>query len=372
MGHRPHQRQVVTRAKQLGRVGVCLLLGLGLSGLIMPLAATEVGPKAVLARVAPRVVLIKGYMEPDHSQPYAQASGTFLGPDGYLMSVSNLFTDPQTRRMCVRYLVRFADGRELPAKVRSVDAILNLAEFQLVAPGPHPAAEAWTGAVRPGDEVIALAGGMPIERAYAVGKVKARQRRSIYGAGLGDMFIDSYIQLPPNAYGGPLLDTEGRVIGITTPNVHRPADQPATPGEAHALPVQVVEGFLRMAKVNPSTEQNWLGRAFRPLYPDEQAATDHLVGRQAGIWVDFVYGTGPAANADVRPGDVLFSVNGKPVAHLQELDHLLRQLTAGDSVELALLRGGKGELRRVQVQRRPIWAGYVAWRAQRPAATREQ
>jgi S1-C subfamily serine protease len=355
--------------KELRRIGAGLLLVLSLwLGGGVRFAAGAMAPEEIAQRVAPSVVQITGYMSPQSGEPYVQASGVFIGDGGLLVSVSNLFTDARSRRMCERYRVRLADGRERLARVLSVDAILNLVVLEMMEPGDYPAAEAGSGAVGPGDEVIALTGGSPAAATYAVGRVKARHKRSVYGAGLGDMFIDSQIKLPDHALGGPLLDFQGRVVGINTPNVHRPDTVPATAGESHAVPVGVVQGFLRMARAYPSTRQNWLGIAFRPLHPDEANAASRLLGQRAGVRVDFVWADGPAAGLDIRPGDILFSLNGKALGHLHELDRLLLALHAGDTAELALLRGGRAEFRRIQVQRRPAWAGYVAWRVQQTAA----
>lgn len=348
-------------------VGLLLVVDLWLGG-VPSFAAGALAPEQIVRRVAPSVVQITGYMGKQDQEPYIQASGTFLGDSGQLLSVSNLFTDARTRRMCERFRVRLADGRDRQAKVLSADAILNLMVLEMTEPGDYAAAEASSGAFGPGDEVIALAGGSSPSASYAVGRVTAPHKLSVYGAGLGDMLINTQIQLPNGAFGGPLLDSRGTVVGINTPNVHRPDTAPATPGEAHAVPVGVVKGFLRMAKVFPSTRQLWLGVAFRPLHSDDAAAASRRLGQRAGLQVDFVWSDGPAAAADIRLGDILFSVNGQAVGHLHEVDRLMLTLHAGETAELALLRGAKVEFRRIRIERRPAWAGYVAWRFPQAAA----
>jgi S1-C subfamily serine protease len=318
--------------------------------------------ESIARREQPNVVRITGFMGEQGHEPYAQASAVLLGDGGQLVSVANLFTNRATRHVCERYLVRLADGRERQAKAVSVDAMLNLMVLEIVEPGAYPVAKVASAAVRPGDEVIAIAGGNPGAAGFAVGRIKAQQKRTTYGAGLGDMYIDSEIRLPDHAFGGPLLDAQGGVVGINTPNIHRPDTQPATPGEAHAIPAGGARAFLRIAKASPIAGQRWVGLAFRPLHSDDAAAAARLLGHSAGLRIDYVWADGPAAKSDIRSGDILVSLNGEFLGHLHELERIMRGLRPGDEAELALLRGNKLAFRRIPVQSRPSWAGFVPWR----------
>jgi serine protease Do len=183
------------------------------------------------------------------------------------------------------------------------------------------------------------------------------------------MFIDSQLRLPPNGDGGPLVDAKGRVVGINTPNIHRPDHIEGAPGESHALPIRVVTGFLKIAKAFPTAQQSWLGLAYRPLSPGERRAAYQILGQSAGVFVDYVWTDGPAGQTEIATGDILVSVNGKKIEHLHELDRLLLDLPPGEPAELALLRADRVVFQRVAVERRPPWAGQVHWRLpQEPAS----
>lgn len=326
-------------------------------------AAQGPAPAEIAARAAPSVVGIRGYMGGSGETAYAEASGFFVHEDGFVVTVSNLFTRPTDRRLCERFMLTLLDGRELSARVHSVDASLNLVVLRVTEPGVYPVAEADDRAVRPGDQVIALAGrGSQGETPYTLGTVKARHKTSVYGAGLGDMFIDSYMLLPAGAYGGPLLNETGRVIGINTPNVHRPDSEPGDPEESHALPIRVVKGFFKVSKQFPTSVQMWMGLAFRPLSPEEKTSAYRVLGQSAGVLVEYVWTDGPAGQADVAPGDILVRVNGKELQHLHELDRLLFELKPGSLVDLVFLRRDRGLMRQVRLEKRPDWAGFVNWR----------
>lgn len=346
-----------------------VILGLALFLASQVTAARAPESAAISGGVAQGVVRIAGFRGQEGPEPDAQASGFFVDEDGLVVTVSNLFTDPLDRRVCERFVLRLLDGTVLQGRVHSIDPILNLMLLEVIEPGRYPVAETDHRTVRPGDEVSALAlvdDGVGVRS--TVGYVKTRHKTSVYGAGLGDMFIDTLMVLPDIAFGGPLLNDKGRVVGINTPNVHRPESERPDPEEAHALPAKVVQGFLKASRQYPTSEQNWLGLDLRPLSPDEQERAYKLLGERAGVFVDHLWPEGPAAGSDIRPGDILVRLAGQPVRHLHQLNKQLFDLPAGEPVELAILREDRGHLRRVKVERRPAWAGFVNWRFPQPAA----
>ena len=353
-------RKTLNRRRNLPLLLHLLLFLLGQIG--GPSLSHALDASAVAEHAAEGVVLVTGYMGQDGDEPYVIASG-YLIDDGFVVSVNNVFTAPSNRHVCERFVIRFLGGREMRAKAYSMDPILNLILLKLAEPLPKPPESATSNRVRPGDTVIALAGGgSPHSVPYTIGSVKARHKTSVYGAGLGDMFIDSRMRLPPNGDGGPLLNEGGEVIGINTPNIHRPDTVQGDPEEAHALPIRVVSGFFKISKAFPTSEQLWMGLAFRPLSPEEKKRTYHTLGQSGGVLIDYVWSDGPAGESDIAQGDVLVSVNGAKVEHLHELERMLAALRPNNLVQLAILRARKGLIRQVVLERRPAWAGYVNWR----------
>ena len=96
-----------------------------------------------------------------------------------------------------------------------------------------------------------------------------------------------------------------------------------------------------------------------PPNTDQKASAYKTLGKTAGLYVDFVWGDGPAAQTDIHPGDVLFEMNGKALIDIQELDKFLVATGAGVSVDLSILREGRGYVRRVTAETRPAWPAYV-------------
>lgn len=319
-------------------------------------------PAEIAARTAPAVVQVTGHMRRGDPAAYAEASGFFVENDGLLISIASVFTDPATRRQCEAFTVRLADGRQLPAEMVSVDAILNLMVLRVGSPGPYPAVDPdSTAAALPGKPVLAVAGrGATGGASYTVGQVQAPSKKSIYGAGLRDMFIHFRPQAPAQAFGGPLLSEDGQVLGINTPDVHGPDADSADVGETHTLPMLIVRGFIRMSKAYPTSRENWLGIAFRPLTSEEKSAVLEDMGRDAGLLVDYVWAEGPAAGLDIQVGDILFGVDGEVIPSLHHLSKVLWRRQPGSRLDLALLREGNVNLRTVALEKRPAWAGHVA------------
>jgi serine protease Do len=330
------------------------------------LADAEAESVASLARqAAPGVVRVTGWLQNDDDQPFAEASGFFVDAGGTVLSVASVFTDAGPRLLCERFEIQRFDGRRLAAEVRAVDALLNLMLLSVDdgIPDGNPIFETRLNVARPGEQVVAVAGRPhPEEAAFASGQVKAQPKTSVYGIGLGDMYIDAYLDPPAGGDGGPLIDGAGKVIGIMTPNIHRPADVPETPGESHALPMRTARGFVKISERRTLSDMTWVGLAFRPLTPDEAKLTSSLLGRRAGVLVDFAWPHGPAGETDIRAGDVLVALDGKDIPDLFRLERRLDAAAIGDRLDLALLRGRHVVFRELSVEKRPRWAGFVPWR----------
>lgn len=317
----------------------------------------------IAGKIAPSMVRIAGFVNRDDPTPSVDASGFFVDPAGLVLSVASAFTDRENRLLCERFELRLFDGRRLEATLHAADALLNLLLLSVATPGPYPAAEMSPGMAQPGETLIAVAG--PVTRGRlqsAAGRVKAPEQRSLYGLGLGDLYINLDLKPPPGADGGPLLSASGKLVGINSPNIHRPGGVTGTAGEAHALPMRTARSFVKIAKGRPLTEDIWIGLAFRPPSHDETAQAAKLLGRRAGIFVDFVWDKGPAGQSGILAGDLLVSLNGVDLVSPQQLEQRLEILGSGRTAELALLRDGRIVFRQVRAEKRPAWAAPVYWR----------
>lgn len=361
MSCKREMRSVKTR--EVGRIACIVLV---MSGQAVALKAAEGGSESpdfrrIAERLAPSVVHIAGYMGEERDVPFGEATGFFVEESGLIVSVLDAFSDRSERRLCERYRLGLSDGRQLEARLFSADPVLNLALLRMEGAGSFPAVPIERRVpVQPGEAVVAIAGEEGDKAvSYSTGYIKARHKKSVYGAGFGDMLINTQLRLPKHAYGGPLFNAESKLLGLNTENVHAPNDAVVNEDEAHALPVGMVQIFLKVSKAYPTSAQNWLGLSLRPLLPEERDGVYKTLGQRAGLYIDFVWDQGPAGQTDIRPGDVLFKMEGTAIKDTHQLNKLLLQASPGHTAKLAILRERRGFMRGVAIEKRPAWAGFL-------------
>ena len=204
--------------------------------------------------------------------------------------------------------VELWDGRRLAARVTSRDPRRDLAALQISADGLEPVTVGNSGAVRPGELVIAV--GNPLGFAGAVSTGVVHSVGKLAGMG-GQNWILANVRLAPGNSGGPLANAEGRVIGINTAIVN---------GLGVAAPAEAARELLRTGP-RPS-----LGVVLRPV--------------SVGLLILEVEDGGAAAEAALKPGDVL----------LISMDDLNAALdSSGESVRLQFLRDDRRRVRETVV-----------------------
>jgi S1-C subfamily serine protease len=252
-------------------------------------------------------------------------SGLVMSPDGAILTNNHVIEDALT------ISVRLRDGRFLPAKLLGRDPATDLALIRVEATGLTPARLADSDAARVGEWVVAI--GSPFGLGYTVttGVVSAK------GRGLGLNAVEDYIQtdasINPGNSGGPLCDLEGRVVGINTMVVGRGS------GIGFAVPSNLAKRVAEQLLKNGKVERATLGAGFQDLTPELAAAMQ--LDPRAGALVNAVADNGPAQKANIRPGDVIAAVGGKPVHDSRELAREVTSRDVGQTVPLEIIRGGK-------------------------------
>ncbi|HLK35997.1 MAG TPA: trypsin-like peptidase domain-containing protein [Polyangiaceae bacterium] len=253
-------------------------------------------------------------------------SGVVFTPDGAILTNNHVVEEALTIN------VRLRDGRYLPARLVGRDPATDLAVVKVEATGLTPAKFADSDAARVGEWVVAI--GSPFGLGYTVtaGVLSAKGR-----GGLGMNAIEDYLQtdasINPGNSGGPLCNLQGEVLGINTMIVGRGQ------GIGFAVPsnmaTRVGSQILKTGRVSRA----WMGVAVQDLTP-ELATAMHL-SPGAGALVNNVAGDGPAFHANVRPGDVIASVAGRPVHDGHDLVRETLAHEVGQSVPLEIIRGGQ-------------------------------
>ena len=265
-------------------------------------------------------------------------SGVVFTTDGAILTNNHVIEN------ALSINVRFRDGRLLSARLVGRDPATDLAVLR-VDGQPHTAARfADSDASRVGEWVVAI--GSPFGLGYSVttGVLSAKGR-----GGLGMNAIEDYLQtdasINPGNSGGPLCDLEGRVVGINTMIIGRGS------GIGFAVPSnlarRVAEQLLRTGKV----ERAWIGVGIQDLTPELAAAMK--VDPRAGVLVNSITANGPAQRANMKAGDVIASVGGKPIRDGRELVREVIAHDVGKPVPVEVIRDGRRYTSQVTLAARP-------------------
>jgi serine protease Do len=274
----------------------------------------------------------------DSPVAHGLGSGVIFTADGAILTNNHVIDH------ALSINVRLRDGRLLPGKLVGRDPATDLAVVKIDTTGLTVAKLGDSDASRVGEWVVAI--GSPFGLGYSVttGVLSAKGR-----GGLGMNQIEDYLQtdasINPGNSGGPLVDLEGRVLGINTMIVGRGS------GIGFAVPSnlarRIAEQILKKGKV----ERAWIGVGIQDLTPELAGALK--VDPHGGVLVNSINDGGPAAKANMKPGDIIASVAGKKVTDGRELVREIIAHDVGTSVNLEIIRDGKRYGTSCTLQERP-------------------
>lgn len=333
-----------------GALGVYLERNGGVGTIELPQAGKEDAERApdsvagIAARALPSVVTL----HVSGGEAAGTGTGFVLDGRGHILT-NNHVVEPAGSGG--KITVTFNSGDTAEATVVGRDSGYDLAVVEVSGvKGLTPMPLGNSDNVRVGDPVVAI--GAPFDLAGTVtsGIISAKERPITAGGGEGDGSDVSYVDalqtdapINPGNSGGPLLDAQGRAIGINSAirsagsgSAESDGGQAGSIGLGFAIPVnqgkRVAEELINTGKathpvIGITLDMNYSGDGAR-------------VGTKAGDGGPSVTEGGPGAAAGIRPGDVITAVDGRRVYSGEELIVKTRAHRPGDRLELTLERGG--------------------------------
>jgi serine protease Do len=268
-------------------------------------------------------------------------SGFVVDPDGLIVTNNHVVAAAETIR------VRLDDGTELEATLVGRDPKTDLAVIDVETEAPLPVL-AWgdSDAVAVGDWVVAIGNPFGLGGTVTAGIVSARGR-DLQSGPYDDFFqIDAAINQGNS--GGPLLDIDGRVIGVNTA-IYSPTG--SNVGVGFAIPANLAREITAELAEAGTVERGFIGVTVQPVTPEIAEAL--ALARPEGALVAEVTSDGPAARAGVRPGDVIVGLGGRPITSPKALSRRVASIDPASETRLEVFRDGAVEALAITVARMP-------------------
>ena len=229
------------------------------------------------------------------------------------------------------------------AKVIGTDPETDIAVIKIEAPQPLPTVKLGNSdGAQVGDWVLAIGSPFSLSETVTAGIVSAKNRSIEDATANGapnqfQKFIQTDAAINPGNSGGPLVDMAGQVIGMNTAIY---TQSMGSQGVGFAMPSNIIANVYNML-IGPEHKvvRGSIGISFQGA---ESAAVGRVYGfASGGVLVNTVTANGPAAKGGVKPGDVIISIDGKPVKDGDQLVADISSRKVGSTVQLGVLRTGQ-------------------------------
>ncbi|HXU06306.1 MAG TPA: trypsin-like peptidase domain-containing protein [Polyangia bacterium] len=295
---------------------------------------------AVAAAVSPSVVRIdvEGVKSQQQrpgrprgpNEAMGSGSGFVFTPDGYVLTNSHVVSGAK------RITVSLLDGRKLPGHPVGDDPDTDLAVIRLHEPDLTPVVFGDSSALRVGQIAVAVGNPFGFDCTVTAGVVSALGRSLRTQSGrLVDDVIQTDAALNPGNSGGPLVDAQGRVIGVNTAMI-LPAQ-----GICFAIAINTASFVVGKLIHEGRIRRSYLGVAGQNVPLHRRVVRFHDLPLESAVFVVSVEPSSPGAQAGVRDGDLIVGFDGKPLAGIDDLHRLLTEDQADKESALIVVRGSE-------------------------------
>lgn len=253
-------------------------------------------------------------------------SGVIVDKEGYVLTNNHVVEGAD------KVKVRLNDGREFVATVKGQDQKTDLAVLHIKAKDLPVATLGDSDKLEVGEWAIAIGSPFGLEHTVTVGVISAKGRSGL-GTGTYEDFIQTDASINPGNSGGPLINIDGEVIGINAMII-----QPGT-GIGFAIPINMAKQILNDLIKQGKVVRPWLGISVQDI-TSEIAEQFQLKEKEGAIVAQVHQGTG-AEKAGIVSGDIIKSVDDKPIRNVNELIKEILKRKVGQKVKLIIVRDGK-------------------------------
>ena len=269
----------------------------------------------------------------------AQGSGFVISPDGYLVTNNHVIDGGG------KIQVSFDKDTKYDAELIGTDSRTDIALLKIKSSATFPYVKFAENTPRVGDWVIAVGNPFGLGGTVTAGIVSA-QGRDIGSGPYDYMQIDAAVNRGNS--GGPTFNLDGDVVGVNTA-IYSPSG--GNVGIAFAIPAKTAADVVMQLKNSGSVNRGWLGVKIQNI--DEDTAASLGLSEPKGALVTEVTTAGPAAEAGLKNGDAILSVNGSAVADSRDLARQVAGFSPNTKVDVRILRGQKEQTLAVKLGKFP-------------------
>jgi serine protease Do len=286
----------------------------------------------------------------------ALGSGFIISPDGYILTNNHMVEGAD------KATVELADGRKLTAEITGTDPDSDIAVIKIDADNLPYLELADSDTLEVGEWVLAIGNPLGFSHTVTAGIVSAKGRS--VGLATIENFIQTDAAINRGNSGGPLLNLEGKVVGMNT------AIYGATGniGIGFAIPINMAKHAYKQIREGGSVARGYLGIWFKDLDPEYATALELDKDTKGAVITDVIEDSA-ADKAGLKPYDIVIEFEGQPVEKSNDFLNRVAMLNPDTKVDLVVLRDGKRKPFIVTLGKRPPEAEI---RGNLPAETTEE
>lgn len=301
--------------------------------------------EAIAAKVLPSVVGISTSTEVTYQSFFGEqkgmqngiGTGIIVDENGYILTNSHVVSDGTAKTI----IVQLTDGREVPGTVLWNDKSIDLAIVKIEATNLKAAELGDSEDVRIGAYAAAIGNplGMAFDRTVTQGVISGMDRSITVSDGQTKLTMDGLIQTDASINagnsGGPLLNSEGHVIGINS------AKAQSGEGLGFAIPINTAKPIVDEIKTKGEFKRSYIGIRGASVSDYLQAYPDAEIGTETGVYIVQLYTDSPAEKAGLKEGDIITGLEDQKIESMTQLISGLFQYRPGDTVKLSVIRDSR-------------------------------
>jgi S1-C subfamily serine protease len=296
-------------------------------------SSTVTGVVRNTSQAVVHIKVIKRVTNQQNRQPAelpGSGSGFVISSDGFIVTNNHVIENATSIK------ASFADGLDLNATLVGADPSTDIAVLKLYDGDLKPLQFANSDFLEPGQIAIAIGNPMGLQHTVTAGVVSAtgRSLRASNGRMIDDV-IQTDAALNPGNSGGPLVNSEGRVIGVNTAMI------PTAQGLCFAVSSNLAAYVAGQLIMNGKVKRAQLGVAAQPVTLSQRIIGANQLKTPSGVYVFEIVSNTRINNIQLVVGDIIVEFDGKPIATVDNLHKYLTEDVIDKKIDLCVLRGGR-------------------------------